>query len=94
MTRFASCSLALLIALSASPALALSSARAGGNDASNDRQTTVQPDRNCARYQSAVAKLDARIARETDRSRAQRLTESKRRYQQRLQDGGCGRSLR
>ncbi|HPR07754.1 MAG: hypothetical protein H6944_02010 [Zoogloeaceae bacterium] len=94
MTRFFQLSLALIVALSAAPALALSSARAGGNDASNDRPAQTQPDRNCARYQSAIAKLDARIAREADRSRAQRLRESKQRYQQRVQDGGCNRSLR
>ncbi|MCZ4306782.1 hypothetical protein O4G98_18785 [Zoogloeaceae bacterium G21618-S1] len=90
MTRFFQLSLALIAALSAAPALALSSARAGGND----RPAQTQPDRNCARYQSAIAKLDARIAREADRNRAQRLRESKQRYQQRVQDGGCNRSLR
>lgn len=94
MTRFFQRILVALFALATAQAHALSGARAGGDDTSSYRPRPAQTDRNCARYQSAIAKLDASIAREGNRSRIQRLTESKHRYQQRMRDSGCNRSLR
>jgi hypothetical protein len=94
MTRFFQALFVFCVALASAQAHALSSARAGGDDTSSYRTNPAQSDRNCARYQSAIAKLNASIAREGNRSRIQRLTESKQRYQQRMRDGGCGRSLR
>ncbi|TVO53392.1 hypothetical protein [Denitromonas halophila] len=96
MTRYFQSFFVLFVVLASAQAHALSSARAGGDDSSSGsyRPQPVQSDRNCARYQSAIAKLNASIAREGNRSRIQRLTDSKQRYQQRMRDGGCGRSLR
>ncbi|MBT0963759.1 hypothetical protein [Denitromonas iodatirespirans] len=81
---------ALLLALATTPAFALSGARAGGDY----RQTPTSSDRNCARYESAIAQLDAQLARAPSGNRANQLAERKRHYQQRMREGGCGRSLR
>lgn len=84
----------LLVALTALPAHALSGARAGGADSRSAQADQDTRERNCARYQSAITKLDMQLARTTDPSRAQRLANSKQGYQQRMRDSGCNRSLR
>lgn len=94
MTRTLSLIAALVGALAVTQAHALSGSRAGADDSRHDWRQPQVSDSSCARYRDAIVRLEAQIAREASGSRADRLAASKRQYQKRMTDSGCGRSLR